>query len=196
MEVPGEREMTSLTGHDLMDGAAVSSGPVEEPPRTAGGDTEEMTPNAADRDLDNEHLNAESPSNNAEEFNVVLQKHPGMRLGMECVRVGDEVVVAHVAEGMVVNEWNAKNPDQTVKVGDVVRAVNQISPDDVQTMLAELRTAVVLSLRFERGPREVPKPKEDDGSSTSKIKPSGGDLIRIAQKQLMEDGGCQPSLPG
>ncbi|CAE7602258.1 unnamed protein product, partial [Symbiodinium sp. CCMP2456] len=187
MDVPAEREATDLgTGLEGFAGEDLSRVPGAEVERPLGveelGETESLDP---------ENLNAESPSNNAEEFNVVLQKLPGMRLGMDCVRLEGEVVVQNVDEGMVVGEWNAKNPDKIVKVGDVVRAVNQLSPRDTQTMLAELRNAVVLSLRFERGPRDLSKAKEKNEDQPSLLKPSGGDLIRMAQRKLMEEQNLQ-----
>ncbi|CAE7676097.1 unnamed protein product, partial [Symbiodinium sp. KB8] len=185
MDVPAEREATDLgTGLEGFAKEDLSRGAEVERPLGGEelGDTESLDP---------ENLNAESPSNNAEEFNVFLQKLPGMRLGMECVRLEGEVVVQNVAEGMVVGEWNSKNPDKIVKVGDIVRAVNQLSPTDTQSMLAELRNAVVLNLRFERGPRDLSKAKENNEDPPSLIKPSGGDLIRMAQRKLMEEQNQQ-----
>mmetsp|Transcript_55254 Transcript_55254/g.103594 ORF Transcript_55254/g.103594 Transcript_55254/m.103594 type:complete len:412 (-) Transcript_55254:192-1427(-) len=163
-----------LRGMDVPEERAEDEGAQNElssPLRALGGDEDEMI---------------EDPMEASKAFDIALQKHPGMRLGMECVGIGQEVVVQSILEGLVVSQWNAKNPDRAVHVGDVVLRVNQICPDDPELMLGELRNAVVLNLRFERGPRDLSKAK-DVGDYKPLMQPSGGDMIRLAQRKLMEE---------
>lgn len=118
----------------------------------------------------------------SKEFAVKIQKLPGMKLGLECVQFEGELVVQGIAEGMVTEEWNTKNPFQAIQVGDVVRQVNQLRGDS-KKMLSELRNALVLSLKLEHCSREIPDIEEPKFPSWRR---TGGALLRFHQRLELE----------
>lgn len=127
----------------------------------------------------------EMAPSDSKEYIVKLQKLPGMRLGLECVEYAEELVVQGIAEGMVAEDWNQKNPYNALKEGDVIRQVNHLRGDP-KKMLSEMRSALVLTIKAEHSAREIPISEQEEESKFSSIKRTGGALLRFHQRLQIE----------
>mmetsp|Transcript_115321 Transcript_115321/g.180160 ORF Transcript_115321/g.180160 Transcript_115321/m.180160 type:complete len:158 (+) Transcript_115321:71-544(+) len=84
------------------------------------------------------------------EFLVTLDKSNGTRLGVDVDNQdGSTLLIESISAGLV-QEWNDKNSDEQVKVGDRIIEVNGIRNDLIQ-LVDECKKDQMLKVRIRRG---------------------------------------------
>mmetsp|Transcript_19722 Transcript_19722/g.35023 ORF Transcript_19722/g.35023 Transcript_19722/m.35023 type:complete len:439 (+) Transcript_19722:53-1369(+) len=123
----------------------------------------------------------------AREWRVVLHRLCGCRTGLAVVLIPAEdqdvgkLQITGIAEGSALY-WNESMPDASIKAGDFIVAVNDISGDE-EEMATELRSASIVYLRVQEGSKDGPIRRPEMVALASK---SHGDRMRIAEKEAKE----------
>jgi hypothetical protein len=109
------------------------------------------------------------------EFEINLEKQHGSSLGLEVRCHGDVLMILEVKRDGVVAAWNARNKANMVEVGDCISAVNGLSGNSGEELLAEMQRGQSLICMIRRqiqvDPRLVAGLPGGDGELRMRVRP-------------------------
>eukprot|EP00929_Paragymnodinium_shiwhaense_P007336 TRINITY_DN111243_c0_g1_i1.p1 TRINITY_DN111243_c0_g1~~TRINITY_DN111243_c0_g1_i1.p1 ORF type:complete len:904 (+),score=166.24 TRINITY_DN111243_c0_g1_i1:180-2891(+) len=94
------------------------------------------------------------------DYEVLLEKRPGVRLGLDLTQLANSLRVDAVSDGYLVAEWNAENEQTQVRRGDNIVSINGVEGSG-QRLDAELVQSSRLVIRLQRGAAPTPNTTKD-----------------------------------